>query len=89
MSANAAADIRNAPPQDFLDEGPAACRSSTVDPELFFPGPGEGGADAKRVCRGCEIRLGCLKWAMPIKGLSGVWGGRTAQERDYWRRKGY
>lgn len=86
MPTIAAADIRNAPPQHFLDDGPAACRE--VDPELFFPNPGDDSSYVKQVCRHCEIQRGCRAWAMPVKGLSGIWGGLTAQERDFWRRKG-
>lgn len=82
----AMADVRLAPPQAFLDGGRAACRDE--DPEIFFPGQGADGSEAKRVCRHCVIRAGCRAWALPIQGLAGVWGGLSANDRTRLRNKG-
>lgn len=51
-----------------------------VDPQLFFPGKGEGTAEAKRVCRMCDVREQCLQIAIR-SGVSGVWGGMSHLER--------
>jgi WhiB family redox-sensing transcriptional regulator len=62
----------------------AACRDT--DPDLFFP-IGSGGPSArqeeaaKAVCAGCAVTEECLAWALDIGQTSGVWGGRTEEER--------
>ena len=62
----------------------AACLS--VDPELFFPigntGPAIAqAAEAKAVCRECEVQAICLQWALENNQDSGVWGGMSEEER--------
>lgn len=60
----------------------AACRSN--DPELFFPiGPYDTDRirRATAVCRRCPVIDPCLAWALRTGQDSGVWGGRTAEER--------
>lgn len=58
----------------------AACYG--VDPDLFFPGPGEGQADpAKQVCRHCDVRPQCLIYAFRNGEHHGVWGGLAEHER--------
>jgi WhiB family redox-sensing transcriptional regulator len=62
----------------------AACRNA--DPDLFFPEGTSGGAleeaaQAKLVCSGCQVRARCLDWALAHGASSGIWGGRTEQER--------
>ena len=62
----------------------AVCRDE--DPAVFFP-LGIGGstlsqvAQAKAVCRGCEVREDCLASAMGSDQDCGVWGGLTEDER--------
>lgn len=59
-----------------LDKGwraDALCRQ--VDPELFFPARGESSAEAKRVCRACEVREDCLRAALRNEETHGIWGG--------------
>ena len=58
----------------------AACKDA--DPDLFFPMPGDEGAErqAKAVCAGCRVRPECLDWAL-THGVSGVWGGLSEDER--------
>ena len=56
----------------------AACLSE--DPELFFPIGNSGPAkmqiaEAKTVCRGCEVRETCLQWALDHDADFGVFGG--------------
>src|SRR5215472_6468427 len=35
-----------------------------TDPEAFFPEKGGSTREAKRVCRGCEVRAECLEYAL-------------------------
>lgn len=63
----------------------AACR--TVDPEVFFPLPGDedGVAMARAVCAGCPVRSECLEFALRHGLDDGVFGGLTADERRAFR----
>jgi len=66
----------------------AACRHA--DPELFFPegtaGPAlQAIAAAKQICFGCPVRARCLDWALDHPAASGIWGGRTEDERRAFR----
>jgi WhiB family redox-sensing transcriptional regulator len=62
----------------------AAC--ARVDPELFHP-TGQPRTvlrrvkQAKAICRGCPVRLDCLRWALDTKEDSGVLGGLSEEER--------
>lgn len=44
-------------------------------------------AIAKSVCDGCPVEPECLDWAMQTREGIGVWGGKTASERQHYRRK--
>jgi WhiB family redox-sensing transcriptional regulator len=71
----------------------AACRD--LDPAIFYPTPlaARGNrvvisprtrrliADAKAVCRRCDVQAECLAFAMNNDEPDGVWGGLTADER--------
>ena len=63
----------------------AAC--ATVDPELYFPDPGQApqAAAAKAVCAGCTVRGPCLEAALhgpqAHQDHSGIFAGTTASER--------
>lgn len=62
----------------------AACRDE--DPELFFPIGTSGPAllqvaDAKTVCRRCDVADACLDWALESGQETGVWGGLDEDER--------
>jgi WhiB family redox-sensing transcriptional regulator len=67
----------------------AACRG--LDPDLFFPVSTKGAsltdieAD-KRVCQGCPVTTPCLRWALDVGHVSGIWGGTTEEERRALRR---
>jgi WhiB family redox-sensing transcriptional regulator len=67
----------------------AACRD--VDPELFFPKPGQNVASAKRICASCPVRMPCLEFALTAVSTSvddhGVYGGTTERERRRLRRQ--
>ncbi|HEX4902446.1 MAG TPA: WhiB family transcriptional regulator [Acidimicrobiales bacterium] len=67
----------------------AECRDT--DPDLFFPvgttGPAlEQIANAKAVCRTCEVQGLCLEYAISTNQDSGVWGGTSEEERRQMRR---
>jgi WhiB family transcriptional regulator, redox-sensing transcriptional regulator len=72
---------------NWREEG--ACRDA--DPELFFPISMTGAAlrqieEAKRICRGCPVRVQCLAWALDNQVTDGVWGATTPQQRHAIRR---
>ena len=52
-----------------------------VDPDLFFPERGASTREAKGVCRGCEVRVECLEYALLNRIEHGVWGGASERER--------
>lgn len=58
----------------------AACRGGSTD--LFFPPRGAGTAEAKAVCRRCAVKGECLDYAVRWHIGFGVWGGKSARERD-------
>jgi WhiB family redox-sensing transcriptional regulator len=63
----------------------AAC--ATVDPELFFPEPGQvpQAAQAKAICAGCGVRGPCLEQALhgpqARDDHTGIFAGTTATDR--------
>jgi len=62
------------------------------DPELFFPigniGPSLRQVEAaKNVCRRCSVADDCLSWAMDTGQDSGIWGGKSEDERRMIRRE--
>jgi WhiB family redox-sensing transcriptional regulator len=71
------------PERDWRQD--AACRE--VDPELFFPEPGQlpQTARAKEVCAGCAVRGPCLDTALhgPLArdDRHGIFAGTTARDR--------
>lgn len=63
----------------------AACRG--LDPDLFFPAPGESPAAAQAVCATCSVRTQCATAATFDRAeRHGVWGGLTERERRRIRR---
>jgi WhiB family transcriptional regulator, redox-sensing transcriptional regulator len=67
----------------------AACRR--LAPDLFFPvstsGPSLPQVEAaRRVCQRCPVLTPCLRWALDIGQVSGIWGGTTEEERRALRR---
>jgi len=64
----------------------------TEDPELFFPIGNTGPAlmqiaEAKKVCRRCDVREACLQWALDAGQDHGVWGGLSEDERRAMKRR--
>lgn len=62
----------------------AACRD--LDPDLFFPAPGESHTEAQAVCRRCDVQAECLAYALTSDERFGVWGGTSERERRRIRR---
>jgi WhiB family transcriptional regulator, redox-sensing transcriptional regulator len=58
-----------------------------VDPDLFFPERGASTREAKAVCRGCEVRIECLEYAIRHGEKFGIWGGLSERERRRVRRE--
>jgi WhiB family redox-sensing transcriptional regulator len=46
-----------------------------VDPEAFFPGKGDGGKEAKKICQRCPVRTDCLMYGAVFGAEYGIWGG--------------
>jgi WhiB family redox-sensing transcriptional regulator len=68
------------------------CRN--VDSELFFLDNNVRGKEkrekenaAKKVCRGCPVIEQCLNHALAIPEFFGVWGGMSADQRNFMLRK--
>ena len=63
----------------------SACREESSRAS-FFPGGDRGktltmATEAKRVCRGCPVKIDCLLYAIETQQEYGVWGGATVPER--------
>jgi WhiB family redox-sensing transcriptional regulator len=58
-----------------------------TDPEAFFPEKGGSTREAKRVCRGCEVRAECLEYALENDERFGIWGGLSERERRRLKRQ--
>jgi WhiB family redox-sensing transcriptional regulator len=69
--------VRLVDPQPWKQH--AACRG--LDPELFFPERGDPQAPARRVCRGCPVRVPCLEYALDTRQVIGIWGGTSERCR--------
>jgi len=51
------------------------------DTEAFSTEKGGSTRDAKKVCRGCEVRAECLEYALEHDERFGIWGGLSERER--------
>lgn len=65
-----------------------------IDPELFFlefnlrdSAKRKKEKDAKAVCKGCPVIAKCLNHALTVPEVYGVWGGLTADERGFYKRR--
>jgi Transcription factor WhiB len=59
-------------PAALRSQGPA-CRGA--DPALFFPAPGDDGAEALAICARCPVRSECYARARANREPGGIWGG--------------
>ena len=71
--------------QDVGWQDRALC--SQTDPEAFFPVKGGSTREAKKVCRGCEVRAECLEYALEHDERFGIWGGLSERERRRFKRE--
>ncbi|MFC4334894.1 WhiB family transcriptional regulator [Salininema proteolyticum] len=62
----------------------ALCQEGDPD-ALFVQGAEQN--NAKKICRGCPVRLECLADALDNRIEFGVWGGMTERERRALLRK--
>ena len=60
---------------------PKAAACVDADWNMFFPGPDQSAAPAIRLCQACPVRERCLKYALSIGEVFGIWGGVTASGR--------
>lgn len=74
------ADVRE---MGWADE--ALC--AETDPEAFFPEKGGSVRAAKQVCRGCDVRPECLRYALEHEERFGIWGGLSERERRRLKRQ--
>jgi WhiB family transcriptional regulator, redox-sensing transcriptional regulator len=59
--------------------GRALC--AQTDPHIFFCDGTSETAQAKAICRRCEVRAECLSYALQAGEAFGVWGGHDPDER--------
>ena len=73
-------------PQPWMDD--AECMSE--DPDLFYPRRGASPREiavAKGICRSCDVRETCLRYALETEAASlglrraGIWGATMPDER--------
>jgi WhiB family redox-sensing transcriptional regulator len=59
-----------------------------IDPDLFFPDAHgkEQAKVAKKICNTCPSQHQCLRYGLHYK-VTGVWGGKSTQERVALRKK--
>jgi len=66
----------------------ARCAQPDVDPEVFFPKPGENGRGALLICAACPVSQQCLDEVLGERGderVQGIWGGTTFEQRKAYR----
>ena len=76
-------DDRNPDPLAWQDQ--ALC--AQTDPEAFFPEKGGSTREAKKTCRGCDVRAECLAYALERDERFGIWGGLSERERRRLKRE--
>lgn len=70
-------DLFNTKDRAFMARG--ACVG--VAPGLMFPTRGQSCTEAKAVCKGCEVKVECLAYALAHNERFGVWGQTTERQR--------
>lgn len=63
----------------------AKCRGMEQTP--FFPERGATPEAVRAICHECPVRLACLQYALEEDIRYGIWGGKSARQRDRIRRK--
>ena len=57
-----------------------------VGSDAWYPEQGSDAKAAKAICRGCEVRVECLDWALANDERHGIWGGLSEMDRRRLRR---
>lgn len=60
----------------------ALCAQDFVDPDWWFAPPGEERATARMYCAICLAASDCLRLALALHPVEGMWAGTTVRERD-------
>jgi WhiB family redox-sensing transcriptional regulator len=68
---------QTSPDHDWRTRG--ACRDA--DPELFHPLPTEDTSAALDHCARCPVQPACLRVALDLGDVDGIWGATTPRER--------
>jgi WhiB family redox-sensing transcriptional regulator len=72
-------------PEDLTWQDYALC--AEVDPDRWFPEKGGSTREAKQVCRSCEVRRPCLRFALEHDERFGIYGGMSERERRRLKRQ--
>ena len=58
-------------------------RCAEVDTEMFFPDKGDinSATSARLICKGCEVKVQCLEYALDNREVYGIWGGTNERDR--------
>lgn len=56
-----------------------------MDPNIFYPHPGDPVEPAREVCRTCPVKPECLEYGLMVND-PGIWGGLTHRERKLMRK---
>lgn len=77
--------------QPLPDLKGAACHTSNIDPEIYFPYPRRYNrkelAIVKKVCDSCPVQVECLDYALKNNEEWGIWGGLTPKQRTTLKKK--
>lgn len=71
------ADIALIQPEPWTQD--AAC--AQTDADMFFPESHAAPVAPKRVCKGCDVVMECLAYALRNNETHGIWGGTSPRER--------
>jgi WhiB family transcriptional regulator, redox-sensing transcriptional regulator len=79
-------------PNGYTTEWRSLGACLNADPDLFFPISSAGPArhqisQAKAVCATCQVQRQCLSFALETHQIHGIWGGKSAEERQLLRRR--
>jgi WhiB family redox-sensing transcriptional regulator len=75
-----------APDLDWARHG--ACRDH--DPDLWFAREKDPRRhQAEAICRACPVVRDCLRYALAVPGLQGIWGATTPRLRTMFRNGTY
>jgi len=63
----------------------AACLHDDADLPSFDRSVDPDIDQARQICGSCPVRARCLDWALSNGVASGIWGGRTEEQRHTMR----